>query len=1453
MHVDRRTYEPKKSTSKGKLQRDFERDLIDGTARNDGGLGIFTRMKEEMDKGMKFEDAIHWGSLNDFSMQIDKFQPEPEPDIDIKELTTGVLALDASDYLGTELFKDAAALKLTNVKENPNSISEIQEMAPIKEVNFRKPNSVLEESQSVVTKLMAQPTETEQELRYPIRPNKQTTPRGKSNFQGQSTTGMVIDAISDWGGRMAEHAKGEKDFTGMGANLGNQVIEESAAGLVGQILHRDAITTGVVDPEFNPKNNPEVLEHAIEGLSNEQAESLLTNHSSNEHDFVAVSEAMKAQNLRKAEIDEYSKEHPVLSGINFAGNMLGEAVMFAPLNRVIAAGGLAVTSKGTFKSVSAMKATTALVGAEVVEGGIGEAIRTTQMENYEFNPYIFGTAVVLGASVNKLMDDVALKRGVSEILENEDGFIKMSTAQAKRVVKQVASEADSLNASKMVDMLIKRKGEIANTIRKSLKTDHDTLVSMISNSKKTMKAAPKGSDAYKLAKGDMTRGVRELAKLKKSMPKQFKSIADGTHPSFAIALNPQISTKAIAKEFNIAPDVLDNPVKLRDFLGLNGSRIGDEVLVQGEKSYANVLRRQVTELQNNKRLNMNTFMQGVSETMKTSPLDINNSVSNVLEGLADTNSVTSKYIFNKGNLVSSDNPLIAGFYNLIGSDGAGRQGMSQMRAGQTQQKYAKIFGGQLMTNYRTRGDELYTHLINKDQGMDKLKTRAENFLDYESYEKTVNPILEDRLRLGKVDFANKYGEDLEIIRIAEDFASDWNKLNQDINTLLKRKGVEGVDFESSEDFIHASWDFNKARAMDLEDLEDGLFNGMVKKLDDSGIEFEESLIRTQAKKFAFGIRNADITKNLEAQKGYIEFLEKLVKRTDTTEGKATLNTEIRRLQTQKAANEAGDLGNKSMIDLNVNIPNTNETLSSLMESNFLVTQKKYNQRMSARIAAAEHGIKDINQLDEWVNDAVDSEVKKLAASGTRDPDRAVKHIRESMEQDLKSFKHGNMAGRSDLLEQDAHDVVRLANKYNFARLMQRVSIASIAELGGTINEVGLFNASKAYINEFKNVLRGLKKSNPKGYQQELTEALSSITGIGLEDWAFTSRGVSGGERIFKEGAAGGFEKFVDGVGAVTQGTLGGMETFHRRLTMNAIANKLGKHFVGKSDDNFMPLIFGGNKLSTRSMENIGLGSYDPVSKKLVTNAKYEAVKSNYIKHAKLDKEGNLMNLNLKDWNKDAVEDYADAIVMQASHIMVDPDSVTSALWQNTTVGKIGSQYQSFSRNAKTKVFGYHMNNAAIGLERGDYQEVAKLANVMYVSALTGLIAISLNSELGNTGKGEGLGADTAALFDDGVLQAMAVGLSRSSMIGGIDVLTDTVGSSMFGYDPIFTGASFTNRSKNFGNLAATPLGQLVSGGISATTDLTSGDFTGAGKKALKLSPFQRQLGVGQLINFFSQD
>jgi len=45
----------------------------------------------------------------------------------------------------------------------------------------------------------------------------------------------------------------------------------------------------------------------------------------------------------------------------------------------------------------------------------------------------------------------------------------------------------------------------------------------------------------------------------------------------------------------------------------------------------------------------------------------------------------------------------------------------------------------------------------------------------------------------------------------------------------------------------------------------------------------------------------------------------------------------------------------------------------------------------------------------------------------------------------------------------------------------------------------------------------------------------------------------------------------------------------------------------------------------------------------------------------------------------------------------------------------------------------------------------------------------------------------------------------------------------------------------------------VSGGISATTDLTSGDFTGAGKKALKLSPFQRQLGVGQLINFFSQD
>lgn len=1435
LHVDN----TQKSKSGNPTVKYFERYRKDNgkTATRGTTDSVFQRMKEEVDKGMSFEDAINWGSYSDFNVGRFPFKDEEKPEIRV--FTDKILASELNEVLSQELFTDMVGLSLSGNQRNPNAISDNLDLLGEIEIDNSDVEGTMKKAQEKIDKVVSK---TPDDFQYPIRPDTQENLGGRSNYGGQPFLSSVGDFAGDFAASTIEAIKEDTDFSGMGANFQNQFAEENVLGLVGQAFFRGHTITGKVDPSFDPKNDPEMFKEALEGLSDDQAQSLLENYAYNAEDFLTVSGEYKERNKRVEEIKEYSKQHPVLSGTNALGNILVEAVTFAPVSKVIASAGLARQGSKGLKSIGTARKMGIFAGAEAVEGVVTEGVRAAAMEGYEVTPEmlgLFALGVVGGAGVNTVVDNIQFNKAIRELVDNERGFINLTTEQSKQLIKEVSSEVADKNALRMVNRLVKIKEEVANSVRKSLKSDHDLYVGLIDDAKSQMKASAKGSQDFKIAKRAKQKYTRELDKVKKAMPKEFTMLADGTHPALKFAVNPEMDVKAIAKEFNVPLDTIDNPEKLRDFLGLNGTRLGDDVVIQGEKGYSNVLRQQTEEILKNKRLNMNTFIKAVSNKIKGIPVDINLGVSKYLDELANTNSLTSKYLFNKGNLVSSDNPYVAGFYNLIGADGAGRQGMSKMRAGQSQQKYSKIFGGRLMNNYRNRGDELYTHL----------KGSTKRRFSFDDYEKTVEPLFNRRLRVGKKQFAIE-NTDPEIQRIVNDFADEYNKLNTDINDLLKRKGVEGVDFESSEDFIHTDWDFNKARAIDKVELEEGILNGMRKKLIDSGIEVDEKKLVSQAKKFTYGIRHADITKNVEAQKGYIDFLEKLVKKTDDASASITIKDEIRRLQTQKTASELGDFANKAMIDLSVPLPNSNQTLADLLEDNFVSTQKKYNNRMAARIAAAEHGIKDINLLDEWVDDAVEAEIKILAEANVPDPARSVKMVKESMEQDLKSFKHGHMAGRADLLEQDAHDVVRLANKYNFARLMQRVGIASIAELGGTANEVGLFNFAKRYSRKgLPALMRKLQITNPNTYTDELTDALSSITGIGLEDWAFSSKGVAMSERILKGKIGNIVEGVIDQTGAVTQMTLGDLETFNRKMTMNALANKWAKHFKGKDTDSLFKHLLGGSELSKRSFENVGLG--EVIDGKLVKNARYKLVSDNFTKYAKTDDAGNLLHLNLEKWNKDAVDAFADTLVMQASHIMVDPDSVTSALWQNSTVGRIATQYQSFSRNARTKVFGYHMNNAAIGFGRGDYTEVGKAANVMFLSSVAGTLAIALNAELGSAFDGKGL-ATPKMVADNGYLSMLAIGLSRSSMIGGADTLIDTVGGSIFKYDPIFQDASFTNRSKNIGNLAASPLGQLLTGGVDVISKATEGDYSGAGKKALKLSPFQRQLGIQQLINYFNR-
>lgn len=662
--------------------------------------------------------------------------------------------------------------------------------------------------------------------------------------------------------------------------------------------------------------------------------------------------------------------------------------------------------------------------------------------------------------------------------------------------------------------------------------------------------------------------------------------------------------------------------------------------------------------------------------------------------------------------------------------------------------------------------------------------------------------------------------------------------------------------ESSDNFIHRAWASDKARLVPKEDLEEGIYQGMVKSLDDAGIPYNETFLRTEAKNFTFGLQSKDITNNIEATSTYIENLNKFLKSADGSgnkEVREAVEGAIQKANAQKTANELGELGKRADIDITAEIPNTGgKTLADIMEDNFIATQDRYNSRMAARTAAAEHGIKDIKVLDSWRADAVLAEKKRLIESNSKHIAANTEYLDKVLKQDIKSFQYGGLGGQGDVLEAEANDSIRLLKKLSVTNLMQNVGIASMAEFSGTISEIGMFNALRSTIDPIqqmvrKNHLLGSGVTNIRS----LTDDMAALTGIGMGDMAFSARGVSQAEQIYKIGLMSGVERQIDAAGSVTQNTLGWIETVGRKATSNGLAIKWGQHFQGNEPKGIISKFMSANKVTTnRTLENAGLGTWveEAGNKVFKTNKTYDSIRDNYLKHVSFDENGSVKAMNFNKWSTESREAFRNTIKLQTSHIYADPDSTTAAFWQTTSLGRILNQFRTFSVNSTSKIAGFTYGNLVNGIKHNDADEVLKFGNKMFWAATMGTLAVGIRDELTKAGTGEAGG------FSDIIetpFQSVAIGFSRSSLIGNLDVVNG-LGGSLFGYDNVFNRSSFTGRDKNFFNLAQTPIGQLGVNAVKGTSSLLQGDLEGATSAAGKLTPFKRQLGIQQMINYLNK-
>jgi hypothetical protein len=776
--------------------------------------------------------------------------------------------------------------------------------------------------------------------------------------------------------------------------------------------------------------------------------------------------------------------------------------------------------------------------------------------------------------------------------------------------------------------------------------------------------------------------------------------------------------------------------------------------------------------------------------------------------------------------------------------------MSHIRAGETKTIYRNRYHGAIMDNYKTQGYELLKHM-NSDKS---LANKLSVYTDFGKFENDVVPIFRDRLVLDKADFMKKY-PDAKVQEITDNFAKGYNQLNKEVADDAIAKGVLGVG-DSSDNFIHRSWASDKARLVDKADLEEGIYQGMKKSIDDAGLPFDETFLRTEAKNFAFGLQSKDITNHIEANSTYIENLNKFLKSAEgsSAEGvKGAVESAIQKANAQKTANELGELGKRADIDITAEIPNTGgKSLADLMDDNFISTQDRYNSRMAARTAAAEHGIKDIKVLDSWRADAILAEKKRLIANGSSHIQQNVEYLDKVMKQDIKSFQYGGLGGSGDVLEVEANDSIRLLKKLSVTNLMQNVGIASMAEFGGTVSEIGMFNALKSTIDPLQQMIR---KNHILGSGvtniRTLTDDMAALTGIGMGDMAFSGRGVSQAEQIYKNGVMSGIEKSIDAAGSVTQNTLGWMETVGRKATSNGLAIKWGQHFKGNEPNGMISKFLSSNKVTTnRTLENAGLGTWVEEAGEQVfkTNKTYDSVKSNYLKHVSFDDNGSVKAMNFEKWSTESREAFRNTVKLQTSHIYADPDSTTAAFWQTTSLGRILNQFRTFSVNSTSKIAGFTYGNLANGIKHQDADEVLKFSNKMFWAATMGTLAVGLRDELTSAGTGNDKGFSQMI---DTPFQSVAIGFSRSSLIGNMDTVNG-IGGALFGYDNIFNRSSFTGRNKNFFNLAETPIGQLGTNAFKGVSSALQGDLEGVGKAAGKLTPFKRQLGIQQMINILNK-
>lgn len=1076
---------------------------------------------------------------------------------------------------------------------------------------------------------------------------------------------------------------------------------------------------------------------------------------------------------------------------------------------------------------------------------VNEQLETLKARKQEISTKGFARKTELNKEIVPLKAEIAKLKKLAKS-SSTDYKIKKLTKELDTLNTKVKKALDETNYD--LKKLRSEKNKFTRSIDKALKDD--TSIQALEASK-----------------------ITKTEEMKQAVAQFDQSVDSGTHPDMAALLDTS-SLNRMAIDLGL-PEVFKDIDEVDSFLGLkfHGSLSADKVKFEPSQYQQakdvnemfnktnpelwDVVSRQFQESRENPALGIASFQ--VNKDSMTAKIMRTTRLHNLLT----TENVAGRFVLNKSALKWSKNEFASAFYNWAAPDGVGRLNGGKLSVIEAQQMLNATYGGDLRTSMHTAIDKLNPLIMSNrnlrnDLGL-PTNDLAARLMMTEAYfpEKIANLLRDEMIEVGNAQL--KYGD--EIGAVVTEWRGSFNKLSKKVLDEAKEAGVVGTELiENSDDWFHRSWDNKAAVQFDIlhgtDKMEELITTGMREHLIKEGLEITpkiETSISSQAKKFAFGLRSKDTRVFMAADTNYKDFMRRILE-ADTQDAidPSVLKSEIRRIEQNIEKTKARELAHRKPISLTASIKlddGSTFQLRDLLESNILASQTSYMGSMAGRTASARNGIKDVAMLDEWIDRAVELERRR----GNLDH---ANYIEKAMQEDVDAVKYG-YAHREGHIDQSVTRFTKMAMKYNAARLMQYTGISSIAEMNTLVAEAGWKAVSQMVTSNLAPLMKSYMLGGVTGkvFRDTMYDELSVATGIGFEDISFDAL-LSSSRMITASRVGNVAERVVDNAAKLTRRATGHVETTGRRLALNSLALNYGNIALGRDTV--------GNVLGGVSNVNlIELGLAEMVNGKAVKNAQWENIMDSIRKYA-VDEDGklsaesgkNIKQFNIAKWKLADRRKFSEVLAQQANHIIVNPDSTTAKLWHNTWWGAIFNQFKSFSNNAQSKVAGHNLNQALQGYRMGEIAEFSKLAQKYFLGAALGKTSLVLYGAINNAGRED---------FDDRMEQYMGIdemrdwtqALGRSSAITGLDSVVDTaigMGNSL-GFmeaEPMFSSSTI-GQSRDRMNIQTTATGQLI-GGIGAIGTAAAKDgLEGAGKQALKMSPFRRQLGVNQLLNAMGVD